>query len=369
MKMKNLLFYYPQHFNRSKDGTNPFFDRMLEICDRHGIDYDLMEEPDRGTDKPRNPRAAKADAFFWAVTVIRKIFSIVFPKRDFYKREATVAKALNCLTLGRYRYRKYITISGSMYHLFANLNPKADVYDMQHGILYKEHPTFFKDRHLRPQFYQPNLHFLFWGKGYEQCFANGDEEVLSGRTHVVGYPISVSELQTTQNGDRKMIVSLQFTHDLSENELRKDKQILEAFLAETESSGYEVLLKHHPRFNNAISIDDILARYGHASLTTEPLHSLAKKVQLHVTYFSTTAFEYAAYGIPTFFMPAQGREPVYSLFYTEYGYPLYKGMGIKQVLSRLQDPDKRAIDAAAVVDWHSRFYTPFDEAAFLNKVR
>ncbi len=70
--MKNLLFYYPQHFNRSDEYSNPFFDRMLDICDRHGISYDLIEEPDPATDKHRNPRARKGDVFFWTVTVIRK---------------------------------------------------------------------------------------------------------------------------------------------------------------------------------------------------------------------------------------------------------------------------------------------------------
>ena len=141
--MKKLLFYYPQHFNRSKNGTNPFFDRMLDICDREGIDYDILEEPDGETDKPRNVKASKADAFFWIVTAIRKIMATLFPNQDFYKREKKVAAVINLISAGRYRYEKYITISGSMYHLFASLNPNATVYDMQHGVLFKHHPTFF----------------------------------------------------------------------------------------------------------------------------------------------------------------------------------------------------------------------------------
>lgn len=367
--MKNLLFYYPQHFNRSEAGTNPYFDRMLEICDKHGISYDLMEEPDGGTDKPRNSNAQKGDAFFWTITAIRKILSKTLPNKTFFEREKLVARIFNVLTFGRYRYRKYITISGSMYHLFANLNPDADVYDMQHGILYKQHPTFFENRRLCQQFYKSNLHFLFWGKGYEDNFIKDDESVLQGRTHVIGYPVlSKTRTRGSQNRERKIVVSLQFTHDLSEPDLKLDKEVLDDFLSETENSGYKVMLKHHPRFNNVINIDELLNRYNHVELTNKPLEELISEVQLHVTYFSTTAFEYAAYGIPTYFLPSHGR-PMYSLFYSEYNYPLYENMSVSEVLTRLQDAEPAAEDSSKVTNWYHRFYSPFDEEAFLNLIK
>ena len=59
MRKPRVLFYYPQHFNRTDQGTNPFFDKLLETCDRHGVAYRLYEEPDRATDKPRNTKASK----------------------------------------------------------------------------------------------------------------------------------------------------------------------------------------------------------------------------------------------------------------------------------------------------------------------
>lgn len=366
--MKNLLFYYPQHFNRSNEGTNPFFDKLLEICDRNHISYDLIEEPDRETDKPRNSLAKKGDAFFWTVIIIRKILSKIFRSKDFYAREKIVARLFNFISLGRYKYRKYITISGSMYHLFANLNSAATVYDLQHGILYKQHPTFFKNQHLNPQFYKSNLHFLFWGDGYEKNFIKGDEEILAGRTHIVGYPIQTGRNSLRQNEDHTIIVSLQFTHDIDEEGLKQDKQILGNFLDSTKTSGYKVLLKHHPRFNNAINIDDLLSKYTHAELTNQPLDEMVSKVRLHVTYFSTTAFEYAQHGIPTYFLPSQGRK-LYELFYTEYDYPLYQGIEIGDVLTRLEDKEVYAADSATVYDWYEQFYSPFDEKVFLELIR
>lgn len=367
--MKNLLFYYPQHFNRSDEYSNPFFDLMLDICDRYGISYDLIEEPDQATDKHRNPRARKGDVFFWTVTVIRKGVSKLFPSKNFYAKEKIVARIINRITLGRYKYRNYITISGSMYHLFAAINPEASVFDMQHGVLYKDHPTFFENKRLRKQYYPSNLHFLFWGKGYDDIFIKDDEDVLANRTHVIGYPISEHNLQKSISSQRNIIVSLQFTNDIVPEERAIDKKALDAFLAETEDSGYQVFLKHHPRYNNCIDIDDLLIRYKHVHLTTLPLTELISKVCMHVTYFSTTAFEFAAYGIPTYFIPADGRPAMYGIFYNEYNYPLYKGMRIRDVLSRLGEDKLLSSDTQKVKQWYKRFYSPFNEQKFLELIK
>ncbi len=371
--MKKLLFYYPQHFNRSKNGTNPFFDKLLAICDVHGIDYDLYEEPDYGTDKPRNPRAKKADIFFWSVTVIRKIMSILFHKKSFYVRERYSARIFNLITFGKYIRPVYITISGSMFHFFAELNHNAPVYDLQHGVLGKFHPTFFDKNtlRLREEYYWKNLHFMFWGKGYRDCFIRGEEQVMVGRHHVVGYPIENSNI--TDNADhsssRQIVVSLQFTHDVCMEELENMKSTLCRFLEETEFMGVKVLLKNHPRYNNCIEIADIFELFHHAELTDRRLEDLAPETLLHVTYFSTTGFEYAQYGVPTFFLPYGGKELKDTLYYDEYAYPLYLGMSAKAVINRLAEPKTYRKDASTVQKWYKDFYSLFDEKAFLNLLK
>ncbi len=372
--MKNLIFYYPQHFNRSEKGTNPFFDRMLDVCDRNGIDYDLMEEPDPGTDKPRNSQAIKADTFFWTVTIIRKILLLLLPNKDFYEREKIAAKILNYLTFGKYRYRTYITISGSMFHMFANLNHKAKVFDMQHGILYKTHPTFFENRRLRPQFLHPNLHFLFWGKGYEDNFVRGDEEVLKGRTHIVGYQDAVDGRYDRNEGvidnssKRSVVVSLQFTNSLSAQGLEDMKNALALFLDKISELPVKVLLKHHPRYNNCISIDDLQQRHNNTELTDLPLCDLLDNTLLHATFNSTTAFEFAQFGIPTYFIPQDNAPIIESLFYKEYDYPLYASGTIPDVFARLTSSDNYKSDSGIVYSWYQRFYSPFDTAEFLKLI-
>ena len=368
-KRPKVLFYYPQHFNRSAKATNPFFDRMLETCDKHGICYQLIEEPDWGTDKPRNPKAIKGDALFVLITIIRKIV-LMCGMKDEIKRECITAKVVNVLTFGRLSREKYITISGSMLEIFLYLNRNAVVYDMQHGILYKKHSTFFDEtEHIRPHIASENRwHWLMWGKGYDSCFCRGDEAILKGRTHVVGYPI-VADKGIFSGDDKNVILfSLQFTHDWDDKTLFKAKSIVEKALQQLEGNNVRVLLRHHPRYNNSVSIDDLLQKYPFAELTTLSLQELASVVMLHITINSTTAFEYAELGTPSFFIDQNSMMTDGALFYDEYNYPLYKNMTISEVVERLQDKQLRLQDAKVVRKWYREFYDEFNEEEFLRVI-
>lgn len=359
-----VIFYYPQHFNRSAEGTNPFFDRFLEACDNNGISYRLLEEPDGGTDKPRNKRAERAAVMFWTITIIRKVLSNIQPRKSFYERERTVAKIFNCISFGRYKYPIYITISGSMYHLFSYLNPAAPVYDVQHGVLMKGHITFFdENERLRPQFYQNNLHWIMWGKGYKDLFERG-ESVLDGRVHVCGYPISARQgIELPKN--KVALVSLQFTHDWVQAELLKHKKLLDDTLNQFRGTGYTVFLRHHPRFNNVIDLSDITDKYDFAQFTTKPFSQLVNEISLQVAYSSTTAFEYAEYGIPSIFMWNEEFPHDKNIMYREFQYPLFKDTPVKESLEYLETNDVSSV----VKDWYKIFYSPFDEKAFISLLK
>ena len=368
-RKRQVLFYYPQHFNRSAGRTNPFFDLLLETCDRYGISYHLIEEPDWGTDKPRNDKAIKGDAFFVVVTAVRKAVSL-FCHKDFWHNEQKVASIISILTLGRMKYRTYITISGSMLHLFGNLNKKGNVYDMQHGFLCKQHPVFFDEHQkLRPQYYQKNLHWLLWGKGYESSFIRGEEALFYGRTHVVGYPVPYFGLQSFHNDSiesSSVVLSLQLTPDWTYDILQKKIQLIDDALQEFAGLNVRVFLKHHPRYNNVISIDYLLEKYDFVELTSLSMTDLVPLTFLQITINSTTAFEYAEYGIPSFFIDPGGVSPNGALFYTEYQYPLYRHMTLRQVVERLQNAELYREDSRAVKKWYQSFYDDYNEQEFLK---
>lgn len=370
--MKQVLFYYPQHFNRSARGTNPFFDPLIETCRKEGVSFDVMEEPDGGTDKPRNPEAKKADAFYWTVTGIRKALSIMMPRRDFFERERIAGRIFNVMTFGHFRYHTYVTISGSMYHFFAALNPHARVYDMQHGILYKHHPTFFEEQNLRlrAQFYNPQLHFMFWGEGYRKCFIRGEESVLRGRDHVTGFPVDTGAhgRPTDHSASSLIVVSLQLTHSVDMPERERMKRSIWRFLEEIEPLGMEIILKNHPRYNNCIPLDDMLAHFPQVKLVDKPLGELAPRTRIHVTLSSTTAFEFADFGVPTYFLNDEGQTRGEHMFYEEYSYPLYRDESITEVVERLANRANYLADSATVIDWYNKFYSPFDEDRFIELI-
>ena len=70
-KRVEVIFYYPQHFNRSKDGTNPYFDPLMKVCNENGIRYVVIEEPAGGTDKPHNSKTLRGDALLLTILILR----------------------------------------------------------------------------------------------------------------------------------------------------------------------------------------------------------------------------------------------------------------------------------------------------------
>lgn len=368
MRKPRVLFYYPQHFNRTAQGTNPFFDKLLDTCEKYGVSYRLYEEPDGGTDKPRNPKARKADFFFWLVWFARNIVKI-FCKKDFYHREKHVAKIINVLTLGYYRTSVYVTISESMLYLFAYLNNNAKVYDIQHGVQYKDFRCFYNEtKFLNSHYDKSNIYFLNYGNGYRAALIDGAEEKMGHRVHVIGCPLKI-ELTKVSYADRfnMILVALQMTDSSTNEELQYLKTQLDDFLTQIKDSGYEVLLRHHPRYNNCIDISDIIRKYTFAKISTESLDDVAKRVLLHVTIASTTAFDIAAYGVPSYFTGNFLTGNCLS-FYDDYSYPLYKGMSIRDVLSRISTQVLWEADSAVIRDWYSYYYEPFDETKFISLI-
>lgn len=374
-KRAKVLFYYPQHFNRSAVGSNPFFDPLIAICQKNGISYKLIEEPDWKTDKPRNSRAIKGDFLLVMIIALRKLFRRFSSEYDFYITESKIAKVINILTIGRLRYDHYITISGSLFHFLPSLKKNSKVYDLQHGILYKGHYVFFdqvNQQKLFPYYYAECLQWLFWGYGYRDCFIKNEENILAHRCHVVGYPISHSIKKLYDNSEKKnrtILVSMQFTADFDSSKLQIIKQMVASLLENLNGLGVKVFLKHHPRYNNVIDISDLYEAYPFVEETKESMEDLLSQIFLHVTLNSTTAFEFAEFGIPSFFMGSEEFPIKENLFYREYQYPLYRDLSIQKVAERLKDPSLFRQDAKIVREWYERFYTPLNEQVLLNLIR
>ena len=76
MKRKyDVVFYYPQHFNRGENNENQFFKHLLLSCDSNNISYIVFEEPDFTIKSSRNSKATQFDFIYLVVILLRKLFS------------------------------------------------------------------------------------------------------------------------------------------------------------------------------------------------------------------------------------------------------------------------------------------------------
>ena len=367
-KRVNIIFYYPQHFNRSKEGTNPYFDPLIGVCKENNIRYVIIEEPDGGNDKPHNTNTLKGDALFWTIVIFRKFLRIVF-KLEYLKQERYTAKFINIITFGKLKVNKYITISGSMEHLFCFINKKGKVYDLQHGIIYSKHQGYFyKDGKIRNEHYISNLNFLVYGEGtYNAFFKNNDNiNILKNRVKIIGCPLENGDKGISKSG-KKIFYSLQYTSD----DLWDKNEFTKLFIDSVKSiSKYNIQIeyKHHPRFDNSVDLQKEHKNYNILE-TKDRIDDIINRTKLHITYFSTTAFEFAVYGIPTYFLISDIIPDGKNIFYDEYEYPLYKDMSIEEVIERLENPIFRDEDANIVKEWYNKFYMPFDKQTFYDIIK
>ena len=365
-KRPDVLLYFPQHFNRSAKGTNPYFEPIIEICKESGLKYLMMEEPDRDTSRPRDPQCMKADFLFWIIIVMRKIIHLMYKGKPWHDVDTIIAHIVDLFTFHRFRAKKYITISNSMIDVLAELNPTGVAYDYQHGIIFFGHLGYFGENGLiSPSYTLLNGRIMLWGPLYEQCFEKViSPAIVEKQIKVVGYPIPTSQIESKER--TKIVVCLQFRSEGTEDLFINMREMLCECLEVLKNYRYQVLLKHHPRFNNVTDLTDILQKYPFAEFTDRQLEDLATEAFLHITWNSTTCFEYANYSIPTFFLTDSRVDWGEKTFYEQYHYPLYRGQNLHFAMSRIQDEAVYTADCNTVKNWYTSAYAPLDKEQLMQ---
>lgn len=366
-KKTDVVLYYPQHFNRSTKGTNPYFDSIVEVCKENGVKYLIMEEPDSETSNPRNPRCMKADAFFWIVTIMRNLMRVTHKGKNVVEIDAKIAHIWDIVTFYKFRAKRYITISNSMINVLAELNPNGVVYDYQHGIIFNGHPGYFVEKNeLAPSYAKSNRRVMLWGALYRHAFDRAlFKDELCKRIKVVGYPIQTSAIDIVYQERKYIIISLQITSD-GEIWYKHSTKMLYECLEQLKQSGCKVLLKHHPRFNNEVDLKDVNIKYPFVEFTSKSLVELAPLALFHITWSSTTSFEYANYGVPTYFLIDEVLPHGATIFYCQYHYPLYESMSLLEVVTRITDKQIYKNDCRIVKEWYDSAYAPFDKQQILK---
>ncbi len=364
-KSYDVIFYYPQHFNRSVKGTNPFFDPLIEICEQNRLTYLLLEEPDRKTIFPRNKNAISFQ-YLYAIYFVRKLFPI-FIFATHTRRDMFIAKLLKPFFFRNFKCNNFITISNSMLSFFKGLNPNAKLFDYQHGIVYSYHEGYIENKKAHSIIQECNSNVLVYGDGFKQSLVNGDKNYYKNHVYSIGFLSSKPEKRHFKF-NKHIFISLQFCgtdivywFDDVINFLVNLFEINNNYFINNE---YRFFLKHHPRFENNIDIS-MLTKYSFVEEINSDILEISNSCSVHLTYNSTTAFEVSKFGIPTFFIPDSKSE---NLFYKEYNYPL-KPESFLDFIESLSKYNSYNKNAELIMKWYELYYNQLNDSYFIELLK
>lgn len=368
----DVVFYYPQHFNRGVKSNNPYFERLLNVCIKNDLKYFVIEEPDRTTKFNRNKDAFKFDFWFYLIIALRKSLpNCVF--KSYYVKEVFIGKSISFLSFNFFKANNYITISNSMINVLCGLNTKANVYDLQHGIIYSWHWGYFDKNGFLNDYLRPKqIKFLVYGNGFKEVFfrnPNNYDYKSPESIAVVGNVLNEIDSSNAINFS-KVLYTLQITDDLSDERIKVEIELLIEFLESIAIFFVEnhliLILKSHPRFSDKDLMISIEKQFSFVQISEDRLDDLANTIFLHITKSSTSVFELARQNIPTLLI---NNESGIRIFIEEYNYPIEIVDLCQQVQKYVDDKAIYRRDQKKVREWVSKFYESFNEEVFIGIIR
>lgn len=257
-----------------------------------------------------------------------------------------------------------VTQAGQFADVFATLLPNARVADVQHGVIHSRHRGYFDlEGRLLPIYRGMKMReFWLFGQGYADCFFMNTENAkdLQGRVKVIGDVIRAGESrgeQVAQEEKNLIVIASQMTTDFPKETLAALKKIYEDAFMQARAYG-RVVFRHHPRFNASINLDDWKEKFDWVVTDdTRSWSELFAESICTMTINSTTAFDAAAYGVPTVLL--DGSVAGFSnMMVDEYGYP-FAEMTVGQYCN--MDDVQQSSVKGKVREWYERFYSPFTE--------
>jgi hypothetical protein len=351
----DVVFYYPQHFNRGMEHKNSFFTPLIDTCKKHNLRYILFEEPDYNSNSKRNKDAVYFDFIFVIILVLRKLFST---EMNVITKDHKIGRFLSKTIFFNIKFEHVITISQSMVSVFRGLNKDCNIYDVQHGIIHNNKPNYILHNKAEPNLIDNNVSLLLWGKSFQRLLIDNENfDYFKEHTFVVGSGNNNLE-KTHHSFNNNVLVTLQFTHDHSAKENTILLNELKAFVSSADTK-VKFYLKHHPRFNNEVDLSEIL-ELPNTHFAPDDINECFKLCSLHVTTYSTSTFEAALLGIPTILIHSQNE---LNFFKTDFIYPLSYGV------SDFMDIIIYQKSTEIVKSWVKEYYSSYNELAFLDLLK
>ena len=351
-KVYDVVFYYPQHFNRGKNNANSFFQPYLEVCQKHNLSYIVLEEPCKGAKS--NINSTPFDFIFYLIKFLRRYLS----KNNSIETDKYIGLLLSKIVLRYFNFNNVVVISKSMLSFFRGINNDARIFDLQHGIIYKNKSDYFINSEVSIHLKENDVFLLLFGNGFANILKKADaSNFMNSHCNVIGFPVLKQE-NKHHTFNNNILVTLQFTHDHSDIQNAILLNELKAFVASVDTK-VNFYLKHHPRFNNEVDLSEIL-ELPNTHLASDDNNECFKLCSLHASTYSTSTFEASLLGIPTILIYSQNE---LNFFKTEFIYPL------SYDISDFKDITIYQKSAEIVKIWANEYYSSYNELAFLNLLK
>jgi len=351
----DVIFYYPQHFNRGNKNKNNYFKHLIESCKDKGLRFIVFEEPDFSSRFKRNDEAEPFDVIFYFILLLRKL---IFLKSYNSRKDKIIGKILAQLFFKRIYFKSLVTISQSMVNVFRGMDQDCAIFDLQHGIIHPNKKNYLENNIPAENLKNNNVNVLFFGKSFQDLLIMHDStSFFKDRSFVIGSHIFESKNYHT-SFNYKILVTLQFTHDHTNIE---NKTLLESLIKIISNSNRKNLffLKHHPRFNNDINID-VLLDQDNVTLAPSNLKKCFETCSLHITSYSTCVFDASLVGIPTLIVNPLKKFDYFKKYF-EYNF--------EYEINDFVDTKFYFKQSIKVKQWAKSYYNTYNENFFLSLIR
>jgi hypothetical protein len=348
----DIVFYAPTHFNRGEKNENLLFEPLFNACRNNDISFIVFEEPTSSSNQSRNNKYIPFDFMYYLIVLFRKLFR---NEKDIIVIENKIGIFFSKTFFCNFKYKNYIVLSKSMISVFSSINKDAKLFDLQHGIIHTNKSDYFTDNIISPHLTKNKVSLLLSGIGFKNLLLkNSDCDFIKNYASVIG--VNKEKLIYHDFPNINILVSLQFTEDHTQSQNNSLLKELSVFT--DKHKDFTFYLRNHPRFNNEVDLS-VLFKKENTELAPLLLSDCFKMCSIHITAYSTTAFECANFGIPTIFLNTLKED--FNMFETDFCYPLKNDLNyIVQHYLECSDLVKK---------WESEYYSIFDEQKFISLLK
>jgi hypothetical protein len=366
-----IVFLQIKSFLLSQKNTNPLFDPLIEICDRHGIKWEVWL---RGKALHSGYPSKNVRQYCWKDVLSTATF-LIFHR--VFRLNLAMSYRLSRFILNHFHLldrEVSLFITNALLNVedFTFLYPSVKKIEIQHGIIYPSHFAYFSKNGIIHEKYLNNDKLLFWlfGKGYEDIFERNEinKKSLEGRISIIGdlrrnrencfegkknrnLIVIASQIVPGPEFSPETILEMKLTYEETIN------NILQILKTQNIESQYNILFRHHPRFSNCIDLSNWKDKYPSLVMNdTRDWDEIYPETKCLLTINSTSAFDAAAYGVPTIIINATQKK-LRNILAEDFKYPL-PHLTLEKCLN--MDDSTYEETRRIAHSWYKAYYSSFD---------